>query len=74
MAAPVVVATMLVDITLGFLAKASPQIPVLFLGLPIKTLLALSVFAGMLLLWPGILKRRFAAGISLGERLLHLAH
>jgi len=74
MAAPVVVATMLVDITLGFLAKASPQMPVLFLGLPIKTLLALSVFASMLLLWPGIFERRFAAGISLGERLLHLAH
>ena len=74
MSAPVVVATMLVDITLGFLAKASPQIPVLFLGLPIKTLLALSVFAGMLLLWPGIFERRFVAGISLGERVLHLAH
>ncbi len=74
MAAPVVVATMLVDITLGFLAKASPQMPVLFLGLPIKTLLALSVFAGMLTLWPGIFERRFAAGVSLGERLLHLAH
>jgi flagellar biosynthesis protein FliR len=74
MAAPVVVATMLVDITLGFLAKASPQIPVLFLGLPIKTLLSLAVLAGTLMLWPGFLERRFATGISLGERVLHLAH
>jgi flagellar biosynthesis protein FliR len=74
MAAPVVVATLLVDITFGFLAKASPQMPVLFLGLPIKTLLSLSILASMLLLWPAIFERRFAAGISLGERLLHLAH
>jgi flagellar biosynthetic protein FliR len=74
MAAPVVVATLLVDVTLGFLAKASPQMPVLFLGLPIKTLLALTVLAGTLWLWPGTLEQHFAAGISLGEQLLHLAH
>ena len=74
MAAPVVVATLLVDVTLGFLAKASPQMPVLFLGLPIKTLLALTVLAGTLWLWPGILEQHFAVGISLGEQLLHLAH
>src|SRR5579863_1859821 len=36
-AAPVVVATLLIDVTLGFLAKSSPQIPILFLGLSIKT-------------------------------------
>src|SRR5579872_5115450 len=29
-AAPVVVATMVIDVTLGFLAKSSPQIPILF--------------------------------------------
>jgi flagellar biosynthetic protein FliR len=73
MAAPAIVATMLVDIALGFLAKASPQMPVLFLGLPIKTTLSLAVLAGTLALWPKFFEQRFAAGISLGERLLHLA-
>jgi len=72
-AAPVVAATLLVDVTLGFLAKASPQMPILFLGLPLKTLLSLAVIAGTLALWPGIFERHFAGGISLGERLLHLA-
>lgn len=72
-AAPVVVATMLIDVTLGFLAKSSPQIPILFLGLSIKTIVALTVLSGTLILWPRLFEHHFAAGISLGERLLHLA-
>ncbi len=73
MAAPVVVATMLVDVSLGFLAKASPQLPILFLGLPAKNLLALTVLGGCLIFWPRVFEQRFADGIALGERLLHLA-
>jgi len=71
--APVVVATLLIDVTLGFLAKSSPQIPILFLGLSIKTVVALTVLSGTLILWPKLFEHHFAAGISLGERLLHLA-
>lgn len=72
-AAPVVVATLLIDVTLGFLAKSSPQIPILFLGLSIKTVVALTVLSGTLILWPRVFEHHFAAGISMGERLLHLA-
>lgn len=72
-AAPVVVATLLIDVTLGFLAKSSPQIPILFLGLSIKTVVALTVLSGTLMVWPRLFEHHFAAGISLGERLLHLA-
>ena len=72
-AAPVVVATLLIDVTLGFLAKSSPQIPILFLGLSIKTVVAMTILSGTLMLWPRLFEHHFAAGISLGERLLHLA-
>jgi flagellar biosynthetic protein FliR len=72
-AAPVVVATLLIDVTLGFLAKSSPQIPILFLGLSIKTVVAMTILSGTLILWPRLFEHHFAAGISLGERLLHLA-
>jgi len=72
-AAPVVVATMVIDVTLGFLAKSSPQIPILFLGLSIKTVVAMIVLSGTLLFWPRFFEHHFAAGIALGERLLHLA-
>ena len=74
MAAPVVMATMMVDITLGFLSKAAPQLPVLFVGISLKTALALAILAGTLVFWPQFFEREFAEGISLGERLLHLAH
>jgi len=73
LAAPVLVATLLVDVTLGFLSKASPQMPVLFVGLSFKTAISLTLLAGSLILWPHIFERQFAAAISLGERLLHLA-
>jgi flagellar biosynthetic protein FliR len=72
-AAPVMAATMLVDVTLAFVAKASPQMPILFVGLSIKTLLALGMLAGSLMVWPRIFEHHFAAAIAFGERSLHLA-
>lgn len=72
LAAPVVIATLLVDVSLGFLSKASPQMPVLFVGLSLKNVAALAVLGSMLLLWPRFLEARFASGIALGERWLHL--
>ena len=71
LAAPVVVATMVVDIGLAFLAKASPQMPILFIGLSVKTMLSLLVLAGALLVWPQIFGDRFATAVGFGERLLH---
>ncbi len=73
MAAPVVVATMMSDIALGFLGKASPQLPVLFLGLSVKSVLSLILLIATLTLWPRFLEQHFAAGIAMGERWLHLA-
>jgi len=43
LAAPVIVALWLTDLTLGLVARAAPQIPVYFLGLPLKGLLAVGV-------------------------------
>lgn len=73
MAAPALAATLLADITLGFLGKASPNLPVLFLGLSVKSLLGLAVLITTLAAWPGILEKHFAEAIGLGEKLLHLA-
>ena len=72
-AAPVLLATVMADVALGFLGKASPQLPVIFVGLSIKTLLGLAVLAGSLVMWPRLFEKRFAAALVLGERLLHLA-
>jgi len=72
-AAPVVAATLVADVALGFLGKASPQLPVVFVGLSVKTLLGLAVLAGGLSLWPRIFEREFPAAVGWGERLLHLS-
>lgn len=72
-AAPVLLATMAADVTLGFVAKASQQLQVLFVGLSIKTVLAMVVWVAALSFWPGIFERYFAQGIALGEKLLQLS-
>jgi flagellar biosynthetic protein FliR len=72
-AAPILIATVLCDIALGFLGKASPQMPVLFVGLSIKSMLGLLVLVGTLGLWPQLLEARFQSAVALGQRMLHLA-
>ena len=71
-AAPGLVATMLADVALGFLGKASPQLPVLFIGLSIKNLLGLALLIGVLAYWPQSFSHRFQDSVAIGERLLHL--
>jgi flagellar biosynthetic protein FliR len=73
-AAPVLLATMMIDLVLGFLSKASPQLPVLLLGIPVKNLTGYALLVGAVTMWPGILERRFAFAIGAAERMLHLAH
>ncbi len=72
-AAPVLAATVVVDVALGFLGKASPQLPVMFVGIPIKSLAGLSILAAAVSFWPRLFERRFTEALLLGERLLHLA-
>jgi len=74
LAAPVLLATLMVDLVLGFLGKASPQLPVLFLGLSVKSMVGLSLLGLSLRYWPGIFDRYFTSAIHSGERLLQLAH
>lgn len=74
MAAPILLATMLVDVTVGFLGKASPQLPALFIGISAKSLIGYMVLAASTALWPGILEKQFTNALGWTERLLHLAH
>jgi len=71
-AAPGLVATLVADVGLGFLGKASPQLPVLFIGLAVKNLLGLVVLIAVVAYWPNMFSQRFAESIAVGERLLHL--
>jgi len=72
-AAPTLVATMLADIALGLIGKASPQLPVLFMGLSVKALVGFLVLAGALRYWPVLMEGYFFRALQTMEHLLHLA-
>jgi flagellar biosynthetic protein FliR len=72
-AIPTLVATMIIDIALGFLGRASPQLPVLFVGMSVKSAVAFVVIMGTLRFWPGILERYFGEALATSEQLMHLA-
>jgi flagellar biosynthetic protein FliR len=72
-AAPALIATMLADIILGLIGKASPQLPVLFMGLSVKALVGFLVLAGSLRYWPVLMERYFLSAFQTMELLLHLA-
>jgi flagellar biosynthetic protein FliR len=69
-AAPVLVATVMVDFLLGFMAKASPQLPVLAVSLAMKACVGFSVLWMVLGHWPMLFDRYFESAMHLSERLL----
>jgi flagellar biosynthetic protein FliR len=60
LAAPVLAATMLVEIAVALLGKLSPQLPVMNLTVPLKTLTGFALLTGSLALWPRFIEARFA--------------
>jgi flagellar biosynthetic protein FliR len=70
LAAPVLAATMLVEVAISLLGKLSPQLPVMSLSVPLKTLTGFVVLIGSLALWPRFIEARFAGLLDLAERLI----
>lgn len=72
-AAPALAATFLTDLALGYAAKASPQLPVLFLGISVKGVVGLAVLWAALSFWPSLMERYFTRALLSMEHLLRLA-
>jgi flagellar biosynthesis protein FliR len=72
-AAPLLFATVIIDVTVGFLSKASPQLPAILLSIPTKNLLGYAVLVIGMSLWPGLFEHQFLLAVGWGERLMHLA-
>jgi flagellar biosynthetic protein FliR len=70
LAAPVLAATMLVEIAIALIGKLSPQLPVMSLTVPIKTLTGFVILAGSLALWPRFIEARFAGLLDLAQQLI----
>jgi flagellar biosynthetic protein FliR len=72
-AAPVLSATLLADIALGLLGKASPQLPLMLLGPAVKSILGLLILISALKYWPNLFEGMFIRSIEQADNLLHLA-
>ena len=72
-AAPVLAATLVADVILGFLGKASPQMPLMLLGPALKSMLGVGLLITVIHYWPGLFQRYFIESVGFSERLLHLA-
>jgi flagellar biosynthetic protein FliR len=69
-AAPLVAATLLMDILLSLMSKASPQLPVLPIGIAVKALVGFGVLWIGIGNWPRIFERYLGLAWHFGERLL----
>jgi flagellar biosynthesis protein FliR len=72
LAAPILAATMLVEIAVALLSRLSPQLPVMSLTVPLKTLVGFGILIGSLALWPRFIGTRFTSLLNLAERLLQI--
>jgi flagellar biosynthetic protein FliR len=72
-AAPVLSATLVVDVLLGLMGKASPQMPLIVLGPAIKSILGVLILIATLKFWPDLYHHLFVDSITAGEHMLHLA-
>jgi len=70
---PVLLATMLVDLTVGFMSKAAPQFPAIFFGISAKVLVGLAVLYGAVALWPATLERFYFHALANLESLLAIS-
>lgn len=69
-AGPVLLATLLTDVTLAFLSRTSPQLPILLMGFSVKSLLGCAVILSTVTLWPWLFEKHFLAAMAAGEHLL----
>jgi flagellar biosynthetic protein FliR len=73
LAAPVMAATLLVEGVISVLGKLSPELPVMMIAVPAKTMLGYVVLIGSLALWPRFLESRFSFLLDGAEHVLRQA-
>jgi flagellar biosynthetic protein FliR len=61
---------MLVELSVALMGKLSPQLPVMSLTVPMKTLTGFALLIGSLALWPRFIEARFSGLLDMAERLI----
>lgn len=72
LAAPVLASTLLVEVTIALLARISPQLPVISLTVPLKTLTGFALMAGSLSLWTRFVATQFTRLLNGAEKLISI--
>ncbi len=70
LAAPVLAAALTVEITVALIGRLSPQLPVLVLSIPLKTMVSYVVLIASLAAWPGWMERHFTALLDAAAKLV----
>lgn len=70
LAAPVLTATLLAETAVALAGKLAPQLPVMAIDVPVKTLLGYGALIGSLALWPHWIEGRFVLLLDGAGRLL----
>jgi flagellar biosynthesis protein FliR len=70
LAAPVLAATLLVEVGVALMGKLSPQLPVMALTVPLKTLTGFALLTGSIALWPRFIEARFDGLLDLAQQLI----
>lgn len=71
LAAPVISATLLVEVGIALMSRVSPQLPVLALSVPAKTVIGYGMLLGSMALWPAFFEARFDGLLNTAQLLLH---
>lgn len=70
LAAPVLASTLLAETAIALAGKLAPQLPVMAIDVPAKTLLGYGVLIGSLALWPAWIEARFSSLLDAAGHLL----
>ncbi len=70
LAAPVMAATLLVEVTIALVARLSPQLPAMVVSIPLKTMVSYAVLIASLAVWPGWIERHFTALLDEAAKML----
>lgn len=70
LAAPVIAAALVVEVTVALMGKISPHLPAMVVGIPLKTMVSYSVLLMSLSLWPAWIEKHFAALLDVAQKLV----
>jgi len=70
LAAPVIAASLAVEVVIALVSRLSPQLPAMVMSIPLKTMVSYVVLIGSLAVWPGWIERHFTALLDAAGRLM----